>query len=96
MHNIQPWSPTDYDSPLHGCLTRPYGQQADTRLPEYSVVYIVTRLALDSSTKLRFHNRCACRGASIFSTGHFYETVSIVFALLQHVGQPDLSSHELL
>ena len=46
MHNIQPWPPPDYDSHLHGCLTLPYGQQADTCLPEHSVVYIVTPFSL--------------------------------------------------
>ena len=46
MHNVQPWPPPDYDSHLHGCLTLPYGQQADTCLPEHSVVYIVTPFSL--------------------------------------------------
>ena len=50
------------------CLPLPHTGKAGVCLPEYSIVYIVTPLALDSSTKLRFHNRCACRGASILST----------------------------
>ena len=33
MHNIEPRSSTDYESPLHGCLTLPDAWQAGTRLP---------------------------------------------------------------
>ena len=29
MHGVQPWSSTDYDSPLHGCLTLPYAPHAE-------------------------------------------------------------------
>ena len=62
------WSPTDCDSLLHGCLPLPRTGQATVRLPDHSVVYLITPLASDSSTKLRFHNRCACRSTSILST----------------------------
>ena len=47
VHTVYPaWSLTDYDSHVHGCLTLPYGQQADMCLPEHSVVYIVTPFSL--------------------------------------------------
>ena len=39
MHNVQPWSSTGYDSPLHGRLTLPDAWQADTRLSEHIVVF---------------------------------------------------------
>ena len=54
---------TCYDSSLHGYLRLPHAQQADVRLPEYSVVYLVIPLAL------RFYSHCALHGASMFQHG---------------------------
>lgn len=64
-------SPTDSDSVLHGCLSLPCTGQK--RLPEHSVVYLITLLALHSSIKLCLHNRSACLGGFIASTEYLGE-----------------------